>query len=107
MSDPISVVSLLCEAMAEQGKDAKTQVNHQDNFGQTSLHRAALRGATICSLNLLQVEKYLLTLVDTFVLIHQQGKLPETERNNSVGVNVIHFYVKRYDQRIDTPNFSQ
>ena len=103
MSDPISVVSLLCEAMAEQGKDAKTQVNHQDNFGQTSLHRAALRGATICSLNLLQV----LTLVDTFVLIHQLGKLPETERNNSVGVKVIHFYVKKYDQRIDTPNFSQ
>ncbi|XP_020601790.1 probable protein S-acyltransferase 23 [Orbicella faveolata] len=54
MSDPISVVSLLCEAITEQGKDAKTQVNHQDNFGQTPLHRAALRGATICSLNLLQ-----------------------------------------------------
>ncbi|KAL9986739.1 hypothetical protein ACROYT_G000926 [Oculina patagonica] len=54
MSDPISVVSLLCEAMAEQGKDVKAQVNHQDNFGQTPLHRAALRGATICSLNLLQ-----------------------------------------------------
>lgn len=57
MSDPISVVSLLCEAMAEQGKDVKAQVNHQDNFGQTPLHRAALRGATICALNLLQVVK--------------------------------------------------
>ena len=57
MSDPISVVSLLCEAMAEQGKDVKAQVNHQDNFGQTPLHRAALRGSTICSLNLIQVGK--------------------------------------------------
>ncbi|XP_073244839.1 poly [ADP-ribose] polymerase tankyrase-like isoform X3 [Porites lutea] len=54
MSDPISVVGLLCEAMAEQGKDVKAQVNHQDNFGQTPLHRAALRGSTICSLNLIQ-----------------------------------------------------
>ena len=57
MSDPISVVGLLCEAMAEQGKDVKAQVNHQDNFGQTPLHRAALRGSTICSLNLIQVGK--------------------------------------------------
>ena len=72
MSDPISVVSLLCEAMTEQGKDVKTQVNHQDNFGQTPLHRAALRGATICSLNLLQVEKCLVTLGDSFVLIHMR-----------------------------------
>lgn len=55
MSDPISIVSLLCEAMAEQGKDVKAQVNHRDKFGQTPLHRAALRGATICALNLLQV----------------------------------------------------
>ncbi|KAJ7388962.1 hypothetical protein OS493_034598, partial [Desmophyllum pertusum] len=54
MSDPISVVSLLCEAMSEQGKDVKAQVNHQDKFGQTPFHRAALRGATICALNLLQ-----------------------------------------------------
>ena len=56
MSDPISIVSLLCEAMAEQGKDVKAQVNHRDKFGQTPLHRAALRGATICALNLLQVK---------------------------------------------------
>ena len=77
MSDPISVVSLLCEAITEQGKDVKTQVNHQDNFGQTPLHRAALRGATICSLNLLQVEKHLITLDDSFVFIHQLGVLPE------------------------------
>lgn len=77
MSDPISVVSLLCEAMTEQGKDVKTQVNYQDNFGQTSLHRAALRGATICSLNLLQVEKSVITLDDSFVLIHQLGEVPE------------------------------
>lgn len=58
MSDPISVASLLCEAMSEQGKDVKAQVNHQDKFGQTPFHRAALRGATICALNLLQVEKH-------------------------------------------------
>ena len=77
MSDPISVVSLLCEAITEQGKDVKTQVNHQDNFGQTPLHRAALRGATICSLNLLQVVKYLITLNDSFILIHQPEELPE------------------------------
>ena len=56
MSDPISIVSLLCEAMAEQGKEVKAQVNHRDKFGQTPLHRAALRGATICALNLLQVK---------------------------------------------------
>jgi len=55
MIDPISVASLLCEAMVEQGKDVKAQVNHKDNFGQTPLHRAALRGATICALNLIQV----------------------------------------------------
>ena len=57
MSDPISVASVLCQAMAEQGKDVKAQVNHQDNFGQTPLHRAALRGSTICALNLIQVDK--------------------------------------------------
>ena len=57
MCDPISVASLLCEAMAEQGKDVKTQVNHGDKFGQTPLHRAALRGSTICALNLIQVGK--------------------------------------------------
>ena len=74
MSDPISVVGLLCEAMTEQGKDAKTQVNHQDNFGQTPLHRAALRGATICSLNLFQVEKYLITLNDSFSSSHPSTK---------------------------------
>ena len=77
MSDPISVVSLLCEAITEQGKDVKTQVNHQDNFGQTPLHRAALRGATICSLNLLQVEKFSITLNDSFIHIHQAVELPE------------------------------
>ena len=55
MSDPISVVSLLCEEMSEQGKDVKSEMNHQDEFGQTPLHRAALRGSTICALNLLQV----------------------------------------------------
>jgi len=57
MIDPISVASLLCEAMVEQGKDVKAQVNHKDNFGQAPLHRAALRGATICALNLIQVQK--------------------------------------------------
>ena len=62
MSDPISVVGLLCEAMAEQGKDVKAQVNHQDNFGQTPLHRAALRGSTICSLNLIQVGKRIVSV---------------------------------------------
>ena len=62
MSDPISVVGLLCEAMAEQGKDVKTQVNHQDNFGQTPLHRASLRGSTICSLNLIQVGKRIVSV---------------------------------------------
>lgn len=56
MTDPISVVGLLCEAMTEQGKDLETQLNHKDNFGQTPLHRAALRGATICALNLIQVK---------------------------------------------------
>ena len=55
MADPIAVTSILCEAMAEQGKNVKAQVNHQDNFGQTPLHRASLRGATICALNLVKV----------------------------------------------------
>ena len=57
MMDPISVAGLLCEAMTEQGKDLKAELNHKDNFGQTPLHRAALRGATICALNLIQVKK--------------------------------------------------
>ena len=63
MSDPISVVSLLCEEMSEQGKDVKSQMNHQDEFGQTPLHRAALRGSTICALNLLQVTDHPLVIL--------------------------------------------
>ena len=57
MTDPISVAGLLCEAMSEQGKDVKAELNRKDKFGQTPLHRAALRGATICALNLIQVRK--------------------------------------------------
>lgn len=55
LSDPISVLGLLCEAAEEQGHDVKKLVNHQDNFGQTPLHRASLRGSSICGLALLQV----------------------------------------------------
>ena len=51
----MSVVSLLCDAMAEQGLDVKKLINTQDKYGQTPFHRSALRGATICGLNLIQV----------------------------------------------------
>ncbi|XP_048584119.1 poly [ADP-ribose] polymerase tankyrase isoform X2 [Nematostella vectensis] len=54
LSDPVSICSLLLEAMAEHGKDMSKLLNTHDKFGQTPLHRAAIRGATICCLNVLQ-----------------------------------------------------
>jgi ankyrin repeat protein len=47
--DPIELVSTLTQAMKS------VDINHQDEFGETTLHRAALRGATVCAMHLLQV----------------------------------------------------
>lgn len=46
--DPIEMCSMLVEAM--EGK----QIDEADEFGSTPLHYAALRGATVSSLLLLQ-----------------------------------------------------
>ena len=47
--DPIELVTTLTSAM--KGVD----IDVYDQFGQTPLHRAALRGATVSCMHLLQV----------------------------------------------------
>lgn len=47
--DPIDLCSVLTEAMGDKELDAV------DDLGRTPLHMAAMRGATICSIHLLQV----------------------------------------------------
>ena len=47
--DPIEMLSVVSEAMKGQ------QMNLQDKFGQTPLHGAALRGAAICCMYIVEV----------------------------------------------------
>lgn len=54
-NDPIELVTTLTRAM-----DGK-MLDEADNFGQTALHRAALRGAGVSCLHLIQVNKLLAT----------------------------------------------
>ena len=49
--DPIEMLSVVSEAMKGQ------QMNLQDKFGQTPLHGAALRGAAICCMYIVEVSQ--------------------------------------------------
>ncbi len=47
--DPIDLCTTLTSAMKGN------MIDHRDAFGQTPLHRAAIRGAGVCCMHLLQV----------------------------------------------------
>ena len=51
--DPIELCSVLTDAMDNKELDSR------DEKGRSPLHLAAMRGATICCIHLLQVTKYL------------------------------------------------
>ena len=55
MTDPISIVNMLCDAAKEQGKDVSAMLNTPDKDGRTPLHVGAMRGATISCLHMLKV----------------------------------------------------
>ena len=47
--DPVESLSIFALAMGYKG------LNQQDNFGRSTLHYAAYRGATVCCMMLVQV----------------------------------------------------